>query len=91
MIVMIRRQWEEKGEEVQETNRREGRRDSGGKQDRSSSKRTVVRKKLPKNLWIPYLLFVIKNNSSPQNSKIIILYISRSPLYSCYNLILVSQ
>ena len=72
MTVIIRRRWEEKREEVQEANRTGERRDSGGKQDRGSSKRTVVYKKLPINSWIPYLLFVIKKNSSPQNSKIII-------------------
>ena len=67
--MIIRRRWEQKREEVQETNRR----DSGGKHDRGSSMRTVVYKKLPTNPWIPHL-FVIKNDSSPQNSKIIIAF-----------------
>jgi len=62
--VIIRRQWEEKREEIQEANGKGGRRDSGGNQDRRSRKRTVVCKKLPINPWIPYLLFDVKNNSS---------------------------
>ena len=64
VTVIIRRQWEEKTEEVQEANRTGRRRDPGGNQDRSRRKRTVVSKKLPINPWIQYLLFVIKNNSS---------------------------